>query len=472
MTDFIAQVHRALREWDRNDVTQPALGTLLSIRQDLTDLSATPHHAVGTHLDQMVTALAREQGELSSLLRSHFQAREPIDDIAHRMGCSESTFFRKQRKAIAMLAALIEQQESRTIATRRMRLEQQLRLPPSDMLIGAERAINDVKAILNHKSRHAVVAVEGIGGIGKSAIAAALLRAEMDSPDHLNLGWISAYHGSANPLARLHTASRTGYSSTELLEQLIVQLAGEEAVPTPLTVDAAHGTLNAILSRGDYLIVIDNLETIEDLDELLPTIRQLADPTRFLLTSRASLREYPEIVRFQVPELTRADVYILIRELGASAQHMDIAAYTDAELEPLYAAIGGNPLAIRLIVGLMRSTALMTVVENMGQARGQTIGSLYRYIYRHAWDLLDDVSKKVLLVMSIVPPEGISFEDIVAISDVESCSAQDALEILVDHHLVDHRPVDAYTSIYSIHSLTRSFLMELAGRWEQDEQEQ
>jgi len=67
--------------------------------------------------------------------------------------------------------------------------------------------------------------------------------------------------------------------------------------------------------------------------------------------------------------------------------------------------VGGNPLALKLVVGQLCVLPLSQVLENLKQARGQTIDDLYTYIYWQAWHTLDETSQKVLLVMPLVHGE-------------------------------------------------------------------
>jgi hypothetical protein len=71
--------------------------------------------------------------------------------------------------------------------------------------------------------------------------------------------------------------------------------------------------LRSSLKRTPHLIVIDNLETVQDVDVLLAHLRDLADPTRFVLTSRHNLYHEHDIHHFAVPELDHTQALTLMR---------------------------------------------------------------------------------------------------------------------------------------------------------------
>ena len=53
----------------------------------------------------------------------------------------------------------------------------------------------------------------------------------------------------------------------------------------------------------------------------------------------------------------------------------------------VYEVAGGNPLALKLLVGQMHVLALSRVVDDLREARGQKVEELYRYIYWRSWNL-------------------------------------------------------------------------------------
>jgi hypothetical protein len=218
------------------------------------------------------------------------------------------------------------------------------------------------------------------------------------------------------------------------------------------------------LHAQPHLIVIDNLETLHDAESLLPTLRSLYGPTKILLTSRESHYGEGDVYHFPVPELREVDALRLVRQEATLRNLPHLLAASDNELHPIYETVGGNPLALRLIVGQCYAHDLRAVLNDLVAARGKA-EVLYTYIYRRAWEHLDESAQNALLAMPLLHPTGGRFEDLVAISEIEPPVLRSALERLTLQNLVDVRgEVDSRR--YSIHNLTRAFLQEAVALWQ------
>ena len=141
-----------------------------------------------------------------------------------------------------------------------------------------------------------------------------------------------------------------------------------------------------------------------------------------------------------------------------------LAEAPDEELGIIYQNGGGNPLAIRRIVGQTQVFSLRSTIERLKEAKGKPAENLYTYIYRQAWDSLDEASQQTLLVMPLIQPAG---EPLSYISDITHID-EDSLHVTLNQ-LVVRNLVNATGGLnqrrYSIHSLTRSFLQQQILHW-------
>jgi hypothetical protein len=141
-----------------------------------------------------------------------------------------------------------------------------------------------------------------------------------------------------------------------------------------------------------------------------------------------------------------------------------LAAASDAELWPIYETVGGNPLAVLLVVGQTHLHRLDIVLHDLAVARGASVENLYTFIYRRAWEALDETSRLALLAMPLVNINGDSFDYIATLSDLPPAALTSALQRLITLNLVNSVG-DLHQRRYSIHGLTRSFLIEQVVRW-------
>ena len=132
--------------------------------------------------------------------------------------------------------------------------------------------------------------------------------------------------------------------------------------------------------------------------------------------------------------------------------------------------VGGNPLALRLVVGQLHVHALPVVLEALTLAQGQSIEQLYTYIYRQAWEALPQATRIAFLATALLPEPGERFAYLNDISGLSREALYSALHQLVRLNLLDrHAGEDLSSNRYAIHSLTRTFLMEQVRRWQDEE---
>ncbi|MCB0228855.1 MAG: hypothetical protein KDG58_13280, partial [Anaerolineae bacterium] len=182
-------------------------------------------------------------------------------------------------------------------------------------------------------------------------------------------------------------------------------------------------------------------------------------------TSRHSLFGEAGVFHMRVPELGEPDALSLVRLEAEQRNLPELVAASDAELRPIYRTVGGNPLALRLVVGQSHVHSLASVLADLQAARGTPVETLYTFIYRWAWDNLSEAPRRALLAMPLVTERGGSLDFVAQLSGLDPGALSDALAELVTLSLVDSRG-SALDRRYTIHNLTRTFLLEQVIRWQ------
>jgi hypothetical protein len=248
-----------------------------------------------------------------------------------------------------------------------------------------------------------------------------------------------------------------------LIDALIDQFGFQDLARLPLT--EKQGALRARLKVQPYLVVVDNLETASDYQALIPDLQQLVNPTKFLLTSRHSLHDHPGTQSWSLDELSAADSLALLRYEARERGLAELSLAPDEPLLQVHQAAGGNPLALKLLVGQLHTLSLPQVVDDLRQARGQTIEDLYRFVYWRSWNLLSDPARRLLTAMPLVAESGGGLEQMAAISELDPAQMRTALRQLVALCLVNVQGT-LETRRYSIHRLTETFLLNEVLRWQ------
>ena len=416
-------------------------------------------------LETALAQLHREDSIRWELLQVHLIEGEPMS-TARRVGdWGESTAYREQQYALRRLAEIVLDIEKRFYHEIEVRFLHRVAPAATGRVFGIEQSIRRLQDLLFDAKSHSIVLIEGVGGIGKTTLAERVALQAMVEGRVADLGWVSARTARFTVDGALRPLPDPLRTTSLLLDALTKQLLENEGAP-PLvaTLERQTGLLQQRLKREAYLLVFDNIETVTDLDLLLPTLRKLAAFAPVLLTSRTSLPAESDVYHYRVEELRKEDARKLV---DYEAERRGVETWRQAaseDFEALYEAVGGNPLALKLVVGQLRYHALADILADVRAARGESVKEMYRYIYQRAWNQLSEVEKTTLLAMPMVAPRPGNVETIIEATGLSAEVVRDALQQLVDLNLVERRG-DLQESFYTIHSLTRAFLEDRVLQW-------
>ena len=464
---LVDAVKAQFRQWSKSlaSRTPTLLATLflaqqLQERNDLTAVQAE-EKLLDEHLNQLATTDPVEY----EILDLHYRTQLTVDQISIRMNRTVPNINARQRRGYELLASLIQQGEQEALEARRRRLLDRLPAATGERLFGIETSIQSLCNAINHQGPPWIYSLEGMGGIGKTTLADAAVRSLIDALHWSDIAWITARRHLLMQDGTLETLDATpALTANGLLDELEAILLDGVPDRTHLAIRQRRTLLKQRLKRSRCLIVIDNLETVNDLDALLTSLREMAGPTTFILTTRLNPYAYADIYHFLVPDLCQSDALDLIRHEAGNANLPEIAQASDHQLMPIYETVGGNPLALRLVVGQTHIHALDAYLDALRNARGESVANLYSYIYWQSWNSLSEDAKQILLAMPLIADGNGDIEMLSAHADLPVAHVHDALSELVRRNLVDvRRGLDRH--VYAIHSLTRTFLLTEVLQW-------
>jgi hypothetical protein len=456
-------VHAALVQWGKpfeNDDASSLAELLLVQNQLESDGVQNPfglRHAVDRVLLDGIETLAEQDDTGAQVLQRRFLDGKITRQVAQEMHASIDQVNRWQRAAISNLSRILYRQELdlRTELTQALTAS----LPPASYshFFGFAQARQTLLAQLTQISAPWIIAISGIGGIGKTSLADSVVRDVLSSLAYKHICWlrVEPQQFSGEPL-----------SPRDAFDSFLARLAD---ILWPDQVHELFGSqlmnrLSHKLKTETHLIVIDNLETTEHVDYFAKHLLAFTEPTRFLLTSRARPSGETAVFIQTLQELPVADAEALIRH---HAQTIGLAEMAEADadtIESIYEATGGNPLALKLVVGLTAVLPLPQILTDLNENRPGPIEDLYRHIYWEAWQSLTTAAQKLLQAMPLVAASGARPEQMQAFSRLNKDDFWAAVRELTARSLLEVQGT-IQDRRYGIHRLTETFLQTEIIRW-------
>jgi hypothetical protein len=413
-----------------------------------------------TILSQGLNMLQSIAPEAEDLLRQRFEHRRDVLAVANSLNVAESSLYYRQRQAVNQLTEILIQLEEQASADWRERMRARLELQSYAELVGVDERRAKLAQALMSEENHFIVSIDGLGGIGKTALADQVTRDVIRTTRFDEIAWITAKHTHLSTLGRLQVESgRPALTFPMLIDKLIAQFELPEHTSNSQL--QQERLVKQFLRERACLIVIDNLETVADYRSLLPELRKWQRPGKFLLTSRLRLLDEPGVFSLSLTELSATDAFKLIHLEARRTGFMALAEATDADLQQIYDAVGGNPLALKLIIGQLRFHSLPHVLERFAQSKSTETGEgLFDYIYSEIWESLPDESKMTLLALTQAGETGFNLDHLVAVSSLPEATVDQCLQELILLSLVDLKG-SLFERRYSLHRLTEVFLLRM-----------
>jgi tetratricopeptide (TPR) repeat protein len=288
---------------------------------------------------------------------------------------------------------------------------------------GREKELSQLRATLTNRKRAAICAVHGMGGVGKTTLAAEYAHRYRDL--YGIVGWFNlADKEGKSDFALTETGVATGYSRLAAKMSLPVARESYDVVREAVT--------NKLRERNDWLLIFDNAEDPTALHALLPP-----GNGHVLITSRnADWREIGLPVELDVLSETDALAFLL--------DYAGRAAWTDAAEEKtakeLAHELGYLPLALTQAAGYM-DTRKMSVTSYLGLFRQRKLKLFdkkplnYHAPVTTTWDIgVEDLKTErpdALLLLNLcafLAPEPIRFELLREARDVLSAELSALLD--------------------------------------------
>ncbi len=240
-----------------------------------------------------------------------------------------------------------------------------------------------------------MITIDGIGGIGKSALAleaAYTLRdqyAGLPEAERFDaIVWVSAKRSYLTADGILKR--RQAFRAIDDLYAAIAQVLDYPAI-TRAKAEEQRAIVEHVLRQQRTLLILDNLETVDD--EMLPAfLRDLPDPTKAIITTRHRIDvAYP----VRLTGMPHEDALALITQ---EVERKEVSITAD-EQEQLWQRTGGVPLAIVWSIGLM---GLGGEIESVLRRLGSGQSDIARFCFEESVaQIRSKDAHRLLLILSI-----------------------------------------------------------------------
>ncbi|MEM7125375.1 MAG: tetratricopeptide repeat protein [Chloroflexota bacterium] len=351
--------------------------------------------------------------------------------------------------------------------------------PPFRALINRKDPLNLALNALQDNQGRWIVGIDGLGGIGKTALAHGILQVCQATGLFDGFIWISAASQSAiNTSSRTEGASpASGLTFEGILNAVVRELGAPELVS--LSEEEKERRVLAFLREKRLLLCLDNLETAAtEQATLLTRLFPLLNPSKVLCTSR--IRFGDNVFPIHLMGLdAESTAQLMLQE----AQERNVSALeqvTSERIAEFAAVAGGSPLTAKLAVGQARYQSFGSIVERVRTAQISTSGrnksgTLYRQLYLPSWLLLSLEAQQLIVALSLlIPGEGGALDILAQISCLTEKDAGDAIEELWQLSLIEVADLTLEGSqedvgkglLYHVHPLTASFVLQDICSWQ------
>jgi hypothetical protein len=400
--------------------------------------------------------------ESEALLRQRFVEGQDALVVANTLSVAQSSLYYRQRQAINQLTEILTQLEEDASRGWREKMLARLDQPTYTELVGIDEPYTAISEALLDKSEHFIVSIDGLGGLGKTAIVDHIAREILHTIQFDEVAWVTAKQTHLSTRGRLQVES--GKPALTFL-MLIEALSKQFELPNNFGGSQLQKQrlVQKYLRERACLVVIDNLETVADQNALLPELKKWQNPSKFLLTTRHRLIDQPGVYSYSMRELSETAAFQLVRNEAKRTGFDSLAKANDEDIRQIYEMVGGNPLALKLIVGQLRFYSLPRVLTRLAESQHNQSGiGLFDYIYQESWESLNDDSKTILLILTQAGETGFTLDHIVSLTDLPDVRVEQCLEELILISLVDLKG-SFLDRRYSLHRLTEIFLLEMFG---------
>lgn len=195
-------VRQALKDWQQETPIDACFAQLYLYRKLQRKSGSNAKLALNQLLLDSIRRLQETDEQAARFLHARYLDGLTMNRIENQMNLAESTLYVVQREAIERLTTTMLTADATALNDQQARMRARLGPQRHGELVGLEEPLAKLQALVTTPGPPWLIALEGIGGIGKTTLANALLHRVIDAGQIDDIGWISASVSVSHSWAR------------------------------------------------------------------------------------------------------------------------------------------------------------------------------------------------------------------------------------------------------------------------------
>ncbi|RPJ28697.1 MAG: tetratricopeptide repeat protein [Chloroflexi bacterium] len=388
-----------------------------------------------THLERMIDLHKKNLYILEEML-AKYGADQPLH-LVNSVTMEREAIARYSKQIKNLTSDAKEVEKSSTLAS----------LPRRPYFVGRDEELKTILGSLQPNSRTFIIGIEGVGGMGKSALAIEVSHRCIENDLFEAVIWISAQES----ILTVHGIEPI-VPEAKTLSDILITIGTNLGNPTIGNMSMQEQIRRAynLLARQTTLLVIDNFESLskDEQREIVDFLRKSPMTLKVIITSRERVSE-GQVIR--LPGLSFEESNALL-EWDAQQKNIHL---TQDQSKYLVNFTGGLPLALLWVQGQIAVLGY-SVTHVLDKLSLDANIPILQYCFNHSWNLLGESDAKKLLFILALQPDPVSraaLQEIAGILTNEHLGSE--LSHLLQLSLIEH---DHDKDYFSILPLTRRFV--------------
>jgi tetratricopeptide (TPR) repeat protein len=320
-------------------------------------------------------------------------------------------------------------------------------LPRRPFFVGREQEIETILGSLDPASRTFIVAIEGLGGVGKTSLAIEVAYQCMEQELFAAIVWVTAKEFILTP-SGVETQTPDIQALKDIFSAIGEVLNYSTIGNNPL--EEQNKISYGLLSKQTTLLLIDNFETLSlpEREEIISFLRKTPVTVKSIITSRERISEGH---RIQLKGLLNEESKTLLE--WVASQHAN--RLTNEHIDKIIKVTGGLPLAM-LWVEAQVSTSGASVNQVIERLEFASDLPILQFCFERSWGLLEIKAQQILIALALHIDPATRTALTYIVKARESDEYDSALSSILQLSLVVH---NQELDRFYLHPLTRRFVL-------------